>query len=235
MLFKLVCDESYDSTKRDPRTYVVAGYFGDNITWDILNQEWSRINTKYCVPRFHASTLNAKDNEYQGWDDDRKLAYSKEMLKIITDQGMRLHAFACGVHADEYARIISNQGREKLGHPYILCLKTCITMVAKGLDMGGFPPEDQIAVFFDRNPFEKEAQIAFYNLKDHPTFPYRTRLDSCTPKDMETMVPLQAADLIAYEVYRWYHDRRDRECKNRAVIDIITAVQDNPKSVTLPL
>jgi hypothetical protein len=40
-------------------------------------------------------------------------------------------------------------------------------------------------------------------------------------KSMESMIPLQAADLIAYEAFRWHHDRRDRECKTRLVMDII--------------
>ncbi len=221
VLFKFLCDESYESKQREPRTYVVAGYFSDDITWGIINQEWSRINGKYGVPRFHASHLNAKTYEYEGWDDERKLEYSKEILKVITDQGKRLHAFVCGIHSDHYYRIINDDGRKKLGHPYIVCFKTCITMAAMAMDKGRFPPEDQIAVFFDRNPFKKEARDLFDRLQENEDYPYRFRLDSCTPKDMETMVPLQAADLIAYEAYRWFDDRRDRECKTRAVMDII--------------
>src|SRR5208282_1459943 len=100
VLFKLLCDESYDSRKRDPRTYVVAGYFSDDATWQAIEVGWGEINSKYGVTIFHASHLNAKTYEYDGWDDDRKLAYSKELLKIIADQGKRLHAFICGVHAD---------------------------------------------------------------------------------------------------------------------------------------
>jgi len=53
----------------------------------------------------------------------------------------------------EYQDIISEQGRNCLGHPYIACFKTCIAMIARGMNdpRGGFYPEDQFAVVLDRN------------------------------------------------------------------------------------
>lgn len=209
MLFKFLCDESYDSQTAEPRTYVVAGFFGDDITWNNVEPRWSEINAQAPVPRFHASHLNAKTYEYDGWDDTRKIEYSKKILKVVTDQKRRLHAFSCAIHADEYRRIISESGRTKLGHPYIVCFKTCIALLAKEMDDGGFSPEHQFAMYIDRNhQFELEAVRIFYELKDDPGFPYRSRLHSCTPADMDSMVPLQTADLIAYESFRWNHDRR---------------------------
>lgn len=163
--------------------------------------------------------MNAKTHEYDGWDDPRKIDYSKKMLKVITDQKRRLHAMVCGIHADEYRKIISEESRAKLGHPYLVCFKTCITLIAKEMDEGGFKPEDQFAVFFDRNDFENEATRIFYWLKNNPQFPHRARLDSCTPKSMDTMIPLQASDMIAYEAFRWHHDRRSKESKTRLVMD----------------
>jgi hypothetical protein len=36
---------------------------------------------------------------------------------------------------------------------------------------------------------------------------------------METMIPLQSSDMIAYEASRWHHDRRSKESKTRIVMD----------------
>lgn len=220
MLFRFLCDESYDSVSKDPITYVVAGFFGDDPTWRALDEHWTRINLKYEVPRYHASHLNAKTYEYEGWSDDRKIAYSAEMLKVITDQGRRLHAVVCGIHADEYRRIINDEGREKLGSPYLVCFKTCVVLIAKEIHTS-FPAEDRVCVFLDRNPFEREAQQMFERLKNNHLFPYSSRLEDCTPKSMEELTPLQASDLIAYEAFRWHHDRRHRESKTRFVMDQI--------------
>ena len=74
------------------------------------------------------------------------------MLKIITDQGRRLHAVVCGIHADEYRRIISDEGREEPGSPYLVCFKTCVVfLVAKEMH-AGFPAEDRVCVFLDLKP-----------------------------------------------------------------------------------
>ena len=208
MLFKFLCDESYDSQTAEPRTYVVAGFFGDDITWNDVEARWSEINAGNSVTRFHASHLNAKTYEYEGWDDKRKIDYSRQMLDVITGHKKRLHAYMCTIHADEYRRLISASGRENFGPPYLICFKTCIALLAKEMDDGGFSPEDQFAVYIDRHEFEAEAVRIFYAMKDDPAFPYRSRLHTCTPAEMDSMIPLQAADLIAYEGFRWNHDRR---------------------------
>jgi len=221
VLFKFFSDESYDSQTPEPRTYIVAGYFSSDAIWQNVEKRWAPLNSEYGVPRFHASHLNAKTYEYDGWADPKKIEYSSKMLKIITDQERALHAFVCGIHADEYRRIISDAGREKMGHPYLVCFKTCMALVAKEMDEGGFQPEDKIAVFIDRNPFEIEAVRIFCQLKDNPQFPYRSRLHSCTPASMDSMIALQPSDMIAYEGFRWHHDRRAKECKTRIVMDTI--------------
>jgi hypothetical protein len=227
VLFKFHCDESYDSQRSEPRTYVVAGFFGDDITWGNVESRWNAINNDehFRVARFHASHLNAKTYEYDGWDDVKKIDYSRQILKVVTDQRRRLHAYMCTIHADEYRRIISEHGREKLGHPYLVCFKTCIALIAKELDGGGFPSEDKIAVYLDRNPFDKEAEALFYELKDDPGFPYSSRLHSCTRAVMDELTVLQTGDLIAYEGFRWNHDRRLLADANTRVV--MKAMQDH--------
>ena len=113
----------------------------------------------------------------------------------------------------------------ELGHPYLVCFKTCITLISKELDDGNFPSSDQIAVFLDRNSFEMEAVRIFDELKGNPDFPYRSRLHSCTPSDMESLVPLQASDLIAYEGFRWHHDRRRTADSTTRIV--MKAMQDH--------
>jgi hypothetical protein len=221
MLFKFYCDESYDGcppgrAKRnralppyEPRTFVVAGFFSGENTWSDIEARWNAVNDEYHVPRFHAAHLNGKTEEYEGWDDERKIAYSAEMLKIISSHGKRLHAFTCGILADKYREIISEAGRDKLGHPYLACFGACIARASDAMDRGGFYPDDQIAVIIDRSRFQNQAVELFYGLKDNLQFPYHHRLATCTPGDSKEVAPLQSADLIAYEVFKLLHVKRD--------------------------
>jgi hypothetical protein len=225
MLFFFCCDESYDSPKEklpkgsppyQPKTYVVAGFFADANTWERIQRRWENANARYKVPRFHASHLNAKRHEYEGWTNPQKIRYSKKMLEIMRDQKKKLHAVSCGLLADEYRSIINEKGRENLGVPYLACFKTCIAMIAK--EMKDFPPEDQFGVFLDRNDLEMEAVEIFYGLKDDPGFPYRSRLAQCAPADSKEVPALQPADFIAYETFRLLQSKRKGDENIRLVL-----------------
>lgn len=217
MLFKFFCDESHDSTNQkrmpgdppfQPRSFVVGGMFGDLASWNKIEREWSRKNDLEGVARFHASHLNARTWEYDGWSKARGIAYSKEILKILRRPSVHLHGLSIGLFADEYRRVISAKGQEKLGHPYLLCFKTVLTMLGSQLENGGFQPEDQVEVIIDRNDFDVEAVRLFYKLKDDPRFIFRHRLATCTPASSDEIVGLQVADFVAYEAFRLMHGKR---------------------------
>ncbi|HEX3684731.1 MAG TPA: DUF3800 domain-containing protein [Bryobacteraceae bacterium] len=236
MLFKLYCDESYDgsppanasracplpSTTHEPRTFVIAGLFSDQATWSDIESRWATANKRFGVSRYHASHLNCKTYEYEGWDDERKILYSSELLGILTAHGRRLHVCTCGMLADKYREVISDVGRMNMGQPYLACFGTFIALVARDMDQGRFPPEDQIALVIDRSRFQGEASQLFYDLKDNPHFPYRHRLATCTPADSTEMTCLQPADMVAYETFKRLHvGRQSVDAEMRKVFAIL--------------
>jgi len=219
VLFKFACDESYDSRKDPPydaKTYVVAGFFSEARIWEKVERRWKNANERFRVPRYHASHLNAKTYEYEGWSDAEKIRYSKQMVRIIKDQKMKMHAVSCGLQVDDYREIISEQGRLNFGPPYLACFKTCLTMIAT--EMRDFAPEDQFAVVLDQNPFQHLAVKIFYDLKKDPTYKYRSRFATCTPGEAEEHIALQPADLIAYETFRLLQTKRKGSDDVRAVL-----------------
>jgi hypothetical protein len=130
------------------------------------------------------------------------------MLQILKDQKRRLHGLSCGVFVDAYRRIISREGQIKMGHPYLVCFKTCIATIAQHMDFGGFQPEDKFSVVIDQNELDIAAMTAFYQMKDNPKFRHSHRLQDCIPGSAESFVGLQAADFIAYETFRLMQGKR---------------------------
>jgi hypothetical protein len=224
-LFTFHCDESYDSDPHQdservlnaaknpyiPKTYVVGGFFSNEIVWGKVKRSWDWKNKRVGVSRFHASDLNARDQEYEGWSKNRQIRYAKDMLRILKKQGLDLHAVSCGMLVREYEQILSKQGRRNLGNPYIACFKTCLAIIARGMNdpKAGFYPEDQFAVVLDRNDFQTEAVDIFYKMKDDQAFRDRNRLATCTPASSAQVTELQTADLIAYETFKLLHSSRD--------------------------
>jgi hypothetical protein len=229
MIFEFHCDLSYDGSPEgnvkgkthEPNTYVFGGFFSSVSTWGNVEKKWTAINADYKVSRFHAAHLNSKTHEYKGWDDPKKVAYSKELIGAVHDEGNRMYGVTCGLFADEYRKIISEKGRRKIGSPYLACFNSCVTRVARMMDESGpgnILPEDKFAVLIDPDDGYLEAVESFYRMKENPTFLHRARLATCAPLKMEECVAMQPADLIAYETFKRLHAQRKRKGEIRYVL-----------------
>jgi hypothetical protein len=211
VLFRFYCDESYDGNANNPDYFTVSGFFSDQTTWEEVEREWDAVNDDYGVERgFHATELNNRDDKtrYAGWDKARGDEYSAKLLHCVNRQGRRMRAYNCGIRGDAYRKIISGAGQIKMGHPWICCFQSCIAMIAK--DMETLPREDSFAVVLGReSKFDALAVAAFGAMADNPDFPYRHRLETCAPGNPEKIIPLQVADLMAFEYYKrlWGMDR----------------------------
>jgi len=224
-MFRLYCDESYDGRASTPDCFTVSGFFADQSTWEEVEDEWSAINRDYGITEFHATKLNSRGGQYEGWGRSKAIEYSAKLLHVITRQKLRLVAYNCGVLGDAYRKAISPSGQLKLGHPWIMCFQSCVAMVAKHMET--LPVEDRFSVVFGQeNPFEGMAVSAFMEMKRNPQFPYRHRLLECSPGDPSEMVPLQVADLMAYEYYKRISQHKATS-SNMAVRTPLRLIQEN--------
>jgi hypothetical protein len=216
VLFSFYCDESYDgnppgnrkipkgSPPHEPTTYVVGGWFSQARVWRRVEAQWNQKNKACKVPRFHAAHLNGATWEFDGWSKNRRQRYSRGMLRILKDRKTGLAGVSVGIYADDYRRIISDAGRERMGHPFFVCFKSCLAFIGWG--MRNAAPEDQVAVVIDQSPFAMEAIKIFYDLKSDPGFIYASRLATCTLADSSEVAALQTADFLAYETFKAMYD-----------------------------
>lgn len=216
MIFQFYCDESHDAPKvrkrvggpdSEHKSYVVGGFFGDQRTWEKVGRRWDAKNKRVGAARFHATHLNAGTWEYDGWSKNKRLKYSKHMLRILKNTKGKLHGVSCGLFVDEYRRIISPSGQVKMGHPYLVCFKTVIATIAE--QMKSFMPEDTFSVVIDQNEFSADAVRVFYEMKADPKFEHRSRLETCKPGSSDCFIELQIADFVAYESFRLMHGKRN--------------------------
>jgi Protein of unknown function (DUF3800) len=198
------CDESFDSTQKDPNTFVVAGLIAEESAWKKLEGPWQAKNASMGIKRFHSASINAFGGEFECWNKTERDEYVKDMFRIVESNGGLL-AISCAIHADEYRRIINESGRESLGSPYIACFKICLLMIAKILlDIDN----DLIfSVILERNESQTEAVDVFFRLKDDENLNVGRCMGTCAPGSWEEFIALQPADMIAYETYRQVHLR----------------------------
>jgi hypothetical protein len=113
-----------------------------------------------------------------------------------------------------------------MGHPYLVCFKTCIATIAQQMDFGGFQPEDKFSVVMDKNELDIYAITAFYQMKDNPKFRHSHRLQDCIRGSAESFVGLQAADFIAYETFRLMQGKRVGIMQIRHALSTCSVQQD---------
>lgn len=122
-----------------------------------------------------------------------------KLLKII-GQRVKL-GFATVVHCKEFKKIFNGKHRVSIGSVYKLCCTACY------LEVGEWARDnyqiEPIAYFFDaghRN--SEEVSQGFIDSKSNPEN-IAHRLGSITFTGDTELVPLQAADLAAYEHWKW--------------------------------
>ncbi|HTY84764.1 MAG TPA: DUF3800 domain-containing protein, partial [Silvibacterium sp.] len=186
--------------------------------WNVIEDQWHEINNLFRVPRFHAAHLNCKQHEYEGWDDNEKIRYSKKLLRVVNEQGKQIRPISCGMLANEYRAIISEKGQRNLGPPYLACFKACIAHIARDM-REHFPSEDKLEVLLDTDTGYLEAIDTFHRMKIDTTFPYRDKLATIVAGSSEDTVPLQVADMVAYEVFKRLHILKTTEDKMRTVLE----------------
>jgi hypothetical protein len=216
------CDESFDHPAHLPKNYCVAGLLGEEKTFVKLERQWQRVNERFGVQRYHASPLNARDGEYQSWDQPQSIRYSKKILKTMRQRGPNLQVTSIGIHADEYRAAFSLEAQKRFGHPYIACFKGCITMIASY--MRKLSPEWKFSVIFERNKeLNEEIVRTFYLLKDLDS-ELGPRMGTCTPGQWDENVALQPADLVAYETMRLIKNNRSDTPQMRKVLNQLTGI-----------
>jgi hypothetical protein len=219
-IYRFFCDESYDadpnaptaipsgkSGAHIPATFVVSGFLANEDIWERIAGPWEAENRRAGVSRYHAVDLNGRRNEFEGWSKQQQLEYSKNLLSLIRQQKMDMHAVGCGMLVREYEDVITPEGREKFGPPHIACFKMVLAMIAQEMFSlrHKFQSDDKFEVFFDHNKYDAELVQVFLGMKFHPSYPFGGKLAFCSPGTWQEYVQLQAADFIAYESFKCLH------------------------------
>lgn len=117
------CDESYHEA-----VYTVAGLIAEASEWNAFEKRWHHIPKKFGVSRFHASHLNAKGHEFEGWGAQKSKQFTVKLISRIVER--RMHLVSCSVIRKPYDKL-PLLAKERLGTPYELCFKHCITLAAE--------------------------------------------------------------------------------------------------------
>jgi hypothetical protein len=204
-VFQVYLDESADAKKE--KIFVIAGWMGTMQTWADFIPQWDDRIRHESIKSFHMADCEARRQEFSGWSLKRKNDLVRDLVGLI--EKTEITAYIAGAKMADFIAVMDRFPVLRrfwyIRDPYYLLFNKCVFATCKTIDdIPGMPEWAQVSYLFDehKNVSRKILQNYRWHKRDEK-FVYRHRLGSLTFASRETVIPLQAADLLAYEVRKW--------------------------------
>lgn len=191
-------DESGHSN--DTRLVCMAGAVAPMEFWIELEPEWKRALDHYEIKEWHTAPFAKRVGEFRKWKNNDTVwedAYRTFMGIIQTSRVMPVGATVSMTGWNECNL------NERFHDPYYLCLQVCVREALK-FAARVQDPDGRLRVVFDNTEEFKSRVPQLYDaIRSTPFYalPWAKRLmEEPLFQSAKTLVQLQAADLIAYQV-----------------------------------
>lgn len=210
-MLKAYFDDS--GTHGDSDIVLMAGVFGYPNQWDVFSERWANQLANPCpgklpLERFHMAHCQAGAGEFTGWKRHETEFLVHELGTIIFDCG--IYGFGGAVARKYWDEFIVGDRRRAIGDAETLCIINCfVKLIAFATHIA---PARELAMVFDDRPQKARDIEKIYSvygaLKEAGL-----EITSATLASAKKVLPLQAADLLAWELYQDAQDalagRRD--------------------------
>ncbi len=189
------CDAS--GTHAGSQVLTVSGLLSTPAQWELLAKEWRQVLGAYGLPDFHASDCASGGGVFKdrsAWPHELRLSLHRRLGEIVAKRALsRLWAV---VVIEDYVSMFGDVDREKKW-AFGICAGCCAGQAA----FHAFGTGSAIPFVFDRG--DRHGQLAFDAFRQMDQF----GMGSLEQGNRREILPLQAADLHAYEVYRYFSDQ----------------------------
>ena len=190
-------------THANSNVVLVAGIFGTEWQLTSLDRLWKPlIDRPLCgqratLRRFHATDCNASQNEFAGWSRTETDYFSHQLREAILESGVQ--AYGIAISRKDWDEIVTGELRGFLGDAEAYAITQCYVCTLQWAHANTFDPN--ITFVFDNRPSEiqRRAKTIGDAFEKHSRNPHVT---GCAFLSSYQIRPLQAADLIAWEVYQ---------------------------------
>lgn len=198
----------FDESSRDGGTFCVAGYVFSKRQAKKFKKEWSDLFAGFkggC----HMVDLVALSEAFEGISGTERDRLVREAVRIIKNRISYGVAVSCNVN--EILKL-SPRWIRGMGHAYPICCHLSMTAVGHLLEKNGVT--DSVSYIFEAgHEYEAEARDFIKGAVAVPVCKssYRHHADAFIPK--ADAIPLQAADVFAWEWAKCYHESLEKDIR----------------------
>ena len=191
-------------------TLWLAGYVAHAATWFEVSRLWRHALGRAGVPSLHMVDLAAGRKAFKEWDSSRRRDLLAELIDIL--EANRVVGVGAGVEKVAYQRAIVDSGFLSSSQltkgwwktPYLIAFQDVLVECLTASE--ALPKSETLSVVVENQPeFSGRARLVFEQVRDKPHVPGPNRLASISFASKTEAIPLQAADLLAYELRKGHH------------------------------
>lgn len=181
----------------------MAGYVMLSEQAQRFSRDWSKYLKKMNIPFAHQTDCALGFGHYEGMSVDLRTTIQKELISHIK----RRTIIGVGVSVDPNYFRDQMRGLDAAISPYSFCMLGCLTAVRSWADRTDF--QGKIAYFFEAGHEHSDEASALMNYipvaEDGRASAYRYL--SHTFIDKREAPPLQAADMLAWQLCKYHKDK----------------------------
>ena len=199
-------DETGHSKDEKQRFNGMAGLLAPSISWEQFEVRWKKTLENFKLPFFHMKDFATFRRNYAGWSEAKR----RDLYGTLLTHIEAADAFPVGsILAMKDFRSLTAEQQDYFGDPYYVGFLSVTGFLARIGD-GVLKSGSKVAlVFSDHMEFKNQA-LRDYEMITEGGGLIRERTYSPVFRDMREFVPLQAADIVAYELYKEYERQLDR-------------------------
>lgn len=207
-------DETGDSQNK--KFVGMGGLISTQAKWELLRLEWQNALNDYGLPYFHMVEYAHSSGVFRVWkgSENRRKSMLGCFLKIIQD--INPIPFGAMLIVSDFNLLTKDQKNVFCGH-YDTVFQDAINQALyvtavdhNNMYAGRTPVEFR---FEHKAGIENRARHVFNRFQTIPNM--KERLASIHFPSTQEDVAVQAADLVAYEIFKYFSDRRNTAYKHR--------------------
>ena len=212
-------DES-DRSDVNPRLFSMAGWLGDGRAWRSFEPRWEAIlrDDRFGVSEFKSSDFANRKGEFEDWSDDRCAPFLSELLDVIQAIdviGVEV-VLSLNEPEDKWARALRDAD-------YLACACHCMVLLIHIAAIRHVEGERVAFLFDERQKGRGKIQEIKKNIKARLRAALAKRVGPMESDGSLEILPLQAADLLAYWAYpRRQHELRRSSERDDALLEVMS-------------
>jgi hypothetical protein len=177
-------------------TLSVAGYLSSDLLWGQFEEEWQSVLNREGLPYFHMVEFENRQGYYRAWDEQRRHSVLRDLFGII--QRNTIIPIASSLKLED-ARFLDDY--QPPNSPYTFCVQECMKKVGQWAWACGY--SGNVAYVFEHGAgYGNELDQLRKIIAADETRKRRLCFGSWVFGDKKEILPLQAADILAYESYK---------------------------------